>query len=273
LDPDYEVWLDDERGRVEERLARKKARRLSMLDGSRAVRQAPPAKPVELLPSPPAAAPLRMESDVEMAEVLDEAGVPVLSIRGAAKVEPTPTPARLSLLERLAKAKAEAAGAPTNGTPLTPISANDLPTLPGITSDEALSPGTALKSPGVQAIVQARLKLRLKLASEKKVFVYNQNESKAQELRRVLLEARARREAEETDTVLRKMDKDDRAREVRRRLMVEKMLAAETESERRARELKEKLLGERRAKILKETLRKRKVSQGQEASVPAISVR
>jgi E3 ubiquitin-protein ligase Topors len=218
-----------------------------------------------------------MDDDEKMEEMLDEAGLPVLSIRGAAKVEPVSSSARLSLLERLAKAKTEAAA--LNGAPLTPIftvkwevplkplTNGDVPTI----SDPTLSPGAALKSPGVRAIVQARLRLRLKLASEKKVFVYNQNESKAQELRRMLLEARARREADETDAVLRKLDKVDRAREVRRRLMVEKMMAAETESERRARELKERLMGERRAKGLRETLRKRK--SGQEGVAPAITVR
>ena len=55
--------------------------------------------------------------------------------------------------------------------------------------------------------------------------------------------------------------------------MVAKMMAAETESERRARELKEKLLGERKAKMLKEMLRERKKSQGESGIVPAISVR
>lgn len=214
-----------------------------------------------------------MDDDEGMQEVLDEAGIPVLSIRGASKAEITPTNLRLSLLERLAKAKAESA-ASKQSTQLpspTTIKVESLIPDPILTSSDT---GVSLKSPGVRAIVQARLKLRLKLASERKVFVYNQNESKAQELRRVLLEARARREAEETDAVLRKMDKIDRAREVRRRLMVEKMMAAETESERRARELKEKLMGERRAKVLREMLKKRKIQHenGQDGAI-AISVR
>jgi len=83
-------------------------------------------------------------------------------------------------------------------------------------------------------------------------------ESRAQTLRLQILEARARRETEETDAVLRRLDKVDRDREIRRRLMVEKMMNAETDNERRARELKEKLVGERKAKLLKEKLKEKK---------------
>ncbi|ORY27653.1 hypothetical protein BCR39DRAFT_594419 [Naematelia encephala] len=232
LDPDYEAWIEEEKRRESERLARK--RRPSM-----PVR---PKRPVELLPSPPEA-PLAMDVVVDPLELPEAA--PSLSIRGAAKVEPA---SRLKLVERLARAKAEA-------------ETNPIPPLPHSISDPSVSTiGTVLKSSGVRAIVQARLRLRQKLASEKQVFVYNQNETKAQELRRRLLEARARREAEETDAVLRKLDRADRAREIRRRLMVEKMMAAETEVERRQRELKEKLMGERKAKALREKLMQKKRS-------------
>ena len=213
-----------------------------------------------------------MDTDDGMAEVLDNSGIPVLSIRGAAKLESSITPTRLSLLARLAKAKAEAAASnDIDIAPTSPQNVDDTP-IKTSSSDPLQSPESALKSPGVRAIVQARLRLRLKLVSEKKAFVYNQNESKAQELRRMLLETRARREAEETDAVLRTMDRSDRAREMRRRLMAETMKAAETESERRARELKEKILGERKAKVLRETLKLRKASQGQEGVLRAAAV-
>jgi ketopantoate reductase len=45
---------------------------------------------------------------------------------------------------------------------------------------------------------------------------------------------------------------------VRRRLMVLKMMAAETEGERKQRELKEKLLGEKRRRMLRDLLLARK---------------
>ena len=271
MDPEYEEWLKGTKRRAEERTSRKKPRRLSLPEVSPSVREVRPPKRVELLPSPPVA-PLRMDNDDGMTEVLDNSGIPVLSIRGAAKVEPSIASIRLNLLERLAKAKAEAPA--SNGYHVAPVSPQkvDDTLIPPSSSDPLRSPESALKSPGVRAVVQARLRLRQKLVSEKQVFVYNQNESKAQELRRMLLEVRARREAEETDAVLRTMDRSDRAREIRRRLMAEKMKAAETESEKRARELKEKLLGERKAKVLKETLRMRKASQGQERVLHSVIV-
>ncbi|CAD6582864.1 MAG: hypothetical protein TREMPRED_003407 [Tremellales sp. Tagirdzhanova-0007] len=271
MDPEYVEWLEVKKRRAEERMSRKKARRSSLPLVSSPAREARPSKPVELLPSPPSA-PLRMDTDDGMAEVLDNSGIPVLSIRGAAKLESSITPTRLSLLARLAKAKAEAAASnDIDIAPTSPQNVDDTP-IKTSSSDPLQSPESALKSPGVRAIVQARLRLRLKLVSEKKAFVYNQNESKAQELRRMLLETRARREAEETDAVLRTMDRSDRAREMRRRLMAETMKAAETESERRARELKEKILGERKAKVLRETLKLRKASQGQEGVLRAAAV-
>ena len=263
LDPEYQAWLEEDKRRADERASRRKARRIPKPEAKESEK---PVKAIELLPSPPLA-PLRMDDDIGIGKVPDDAGLTVLSIRGASKVEPVPAPTtpRLSLLERLAKAKAEA---PTL-TPLTPISPLDgVSPLQHTPSDAT---GVSLKSPDVRAVVQARLRLRLKLASERKVFVYNQNESKAQELRRQLLEVRARREAEETDAVLRKMDRVDRAREVRRRLMVVKMMAAETESERRERELKERLMGERRARVLRETLRQRRESHGEGAVAIPVS--
>jgi E3 ubiquitin-protein ligase Topors len=107
-------------------------------------------------------------------------------------------------------------------------------------------------------VVRARLRLRLKLESERTSLKHSRDESKAQELRRVLLEAKARRQAAETDATLRKMDRLERKAEVRRRLMVLKMMAAETEGERKQRELKEKLLGEKRRRMLRDLLLARK---------------
>ena len=226
-------------------------------DRSRSLRawsqEAPPPQ-VELLPSPPPP-PLRMDEDALPA--------PSLTIRGAAAAP------RKTLLERLAAAKAEAADKAngTNGVNGTSPSDPVPPPLPHSISD----PSASTSPTGVRAAVQARLRLRLRLASEKKAYVYNQNESRAQALRAKILEAKARREATETDNVLRHMDRLDRAREIRRRLMVEKMMAAETEAERKARELKEKLMGEKKAKILREMLKERK--RGHDVAMPAIAVR
>jgi E3 ubiquitin-protein ligase Topors len=158
-----------------------------------------------------------------------------LSIKGAARdsVETK----RLTLLERLAKAKAEGSVKPS-------------PTPTGTSKPSAAIidtvDGAGTIDPDVKTIkgrgIRARIQLKIKLESEKKQFRHNVNESKAQALRRVLLENKARREAEETDLTLRRLDMIDRQREVRRRLMVLKMMAAETDQERRARELREKLL-------------------------------
>ena len=190
-----------------------------------------------------------------------------LTIRGAA----TTATARLTLLERLKKAKAEAAARSAGTTepeqltpPLEPALTPTIPTAP--------APEPAMSKPGVRAAVQARLRLRLKLASEKKTYVFNQNESRAQALRAQILEAKARREAAEPDETLKTLDRVDRAREIRRRLMVLRMMEAETDSERRARELKEKLMGEKKARMLREKLleRKRSASGGGPGAGPGV---
>lgn len=191
--------------------------------------------------------PLRMETEV--------AERPGLSIKGAAAGSEGPK--RLSLLERLAKAKAEGAAPTLPALPENPaeINAEDLidPTAP-----PALS--ARRSSSGLKETIRARLRLRLKLESERANYRHNIAESKAQELRRRLLEAKVIRQAAETDSVLKRMDRLDWQREVRRRLMVEKMMAAETEGERRARELKDRLSKEKRRKMLKELLLSRKKS-------------
>jgi E3 ubiquitin-protein ligase Topors len=64
-----------------------------------------------------------------------------------------------------------------------------------------------------------------------------------------LLEAKAKREAEETDLGLKRLDIIDRKKEVRRRLMVLKMMAAETDQERRARELRDRLMARKRGNL------------------------
>jgi E3 ubiquitin-protein ligase Topors len=212
---------------------------------------------MELLPSPPAV-PLRMDDDVKDEKEEDLNGA--LNIRGAAKVEPPVSAARKLLLEKLAKAKAESNSSSSILTER-PVNAQSID--PANQSEPLLS---SLSSPSVRAVVRARLKLRLKLASEKKQYT----ESRAQVLRIQILEARARREIQETDAVLKRLDRDDRAREIRRRLMVEKMMSAETDSERRARELKERLLGERKARLLKEKLREKR--KGQEGFVETVEV-
>ncbi|WVW79787.1 hypothetical protein I302_101757 [Kwoniella bestiolae CBS 10118] len=98
------------------------------------------------------------------------------------------------------------------------------------------------------------IRIKTRLETERVLYVKNTNESKAQELRRKILEHKARREKEQiesnygniaNDEVLRKMDSDERKREVRRRLMSLKMLSAETKAERRQRELKERLMKRR----------------------------
>lgn len=249
VDPEYAAELEAERKRREELREAKRVR----ANPTASAHTVPLRERigVELLPSPPRRA-LAMDEQVEDGSS-GSAAAPAagLSIRGAA---PT-APARLTLLERLKKAKAEAAvrESTKQGKTTPPLE----PVVPAATAD-ALEP--AMSKPGVRAAVQARLRLRLKLASEKKTYVFNQNESRAQALRAQILEAKARREAAEPDEVLKTMDKVDRAREVRRRLMVLKMMAAETDSERRARELKEKLMGEKKARMLREKLLERKRS-------------
>lgn len=172
---------------------------------------------VELLPSPPPA-PLRMEVEVEATPTPTEG---LIAIKGAAKDK------RLTLLERLAKAKAESALSQT-----TPASTPALETDPPV-----VSKGRGLR---------ARIQLKIKLESENKQFRHNLNTSKAQSLRLRLLQAKQAREAEETDVVLRKLDMEDRRKEVRRRLMVLKMMEAETGQERRARELRERLMARKK---------------------------
>lgn len=213
----------------------------------------PLIKRIELLPSPPPP-PLRMDEWEK--EESPSTEHPSISIRGAAAAPV----AKLTLFEKLQKAKAEAVSKNVDAPPTSVIYTP--PPLVHSTSDPAEA---AMSKPGVRAAVQARLRLRLKLASEKKAYVYNQNESRAQILRAQILEAKAKREADETDAVLRHMDKVDRAREVRRRLMVLKMMAAETDSERRARELKEKLMGDKKAKMLRMKLMERKKSGSADA--------
>jgi E3 ubiquitin-protein ligase Topors len=184
----------------------------------------------ELLPSPPPAA-LRMDEDPadHVAETT------ALTIKGAAR--DTAETKRLTLLERLAKAKAEGAVKPIPS----PVE-NDIPN-----TDVDMK---VIKGRGIRA----RIQLKIKLESEKKQFRHNVNESKAQALRHLLLESKARREAAETDLTLKRLDMIDRQREVRRRLMVLKMMAAETDQERRARELREKLLA-RKAMLKAESLK------------------
>lgn len=246
--------MKEEQKRQEERLLRRRAARERRMSS----RQDEKKQVIELLPSPPAeTAPLRMDDrPIPTGPRRLEKASPVISIKGAAKAVP---PARLALLEKLAKAKAEAQAQQQVTVADTIDEKPTIPLLPHSKSD----PTSSASNGGVRSAVLARLRLKLKLASEKKSYVFNQNESRAQALRAQILEARARRQATETDAVLRHMDKLDRAREVRRRLMVAKMMAAETESERRARELKDKLMGEKKARMLKEQLKKRKQSHGE----------
>jgi E3 ubiquitin-protein ligase Topors len=161
-----------------------------------------------------------------------ESETTMIAIKGAAKEQDLDK--RKKLLERLAKAKAQLAPPPLVSS--TPASAP----APSIDVGET-------KRARLTRDIRSRIQLKIKLESEKKQFRTNINESKAQELRRKLLEAKAKREAEETDLVLKRLDMIDRKREVRRRLMVLKMMAAETDQERRARELREKLVARKAA--------------------------
>ncbi|WVF66932.1 hypothetical protein IAT40_001675 [Kwoniella sp. CBS 6097] len=351
LDPEYAAWLDEEKRRDEERRKRKRARtrRASELDApSDGIKDREPKamrawgiKPkVELLPDhdhEPEALPLRMDEVLEgpvdadaeedqkpktSSNVVESRPPAALTIRGAARsadAVPTAPKARLTLLERLAKAKAEAAA----GTPATYVTATTekcsgqvslgsnksgskrasilerlakakaegasqspvagrsesittttitvsplaSPTIPlenamplppplphSISDPTSLSTSlSAASRGGLRAMVRARLALKLKLENEKASLRHNIAESKAKELRRLLLERKATREAEEVasnyggmDQVLKKMSTDERKREVRRRLMSLRVMEAETENERRSRELKEKLMAKKR---------------------------
>ncbi|KAK8861223.1 hypothetical protein IAR55_002042 [Kwoniella newhampshirensis] len=257
-----------------------KAKRVELLPS-------PPAKPHRL----EADEVFEEESEVEVDQqlVAPENGHGAgLTIKGAARIIETapPTTARQTLLERLARAKAAQAVAIGNGkvvssagpsaastssapvpasspiTNLSPISPS-IPILPTLKSlqppplpHSMSDPTSSRTATGVRAIVRARLKLRLKLETERAQFRRNVAESKAQELRRRLLEARAKREAQEEvegfggmDIVLKKMDTEERRKEVRRRLMRLKMIEAETESERRQRELREELLARKKGRV------------------------
>ncbi|WWC98942.1 hypothetical protein V866_005836 [Kwoniella sp. B9012] len=103
------------------------------------------------------------------------------------------------------------------------------------------------------------IRIKTRLETERIIYVKNTNESKAQELRRKILENKARREREQMesnyggmkdDKILSSMDVEERRKEVRRRLMRLKMLGAETEQERRARVLKERLMEKKRKSSL-----------------------
>ena len=203
-----------------------------------------------------------MDEDGAVADAVEETSAPGLTIKGASS---TLTAGRKTLLERLAAAKAEAAAKTAAEVSVQPL----VSPVTGPATNGSVFPTAATS---LRASVQARLRLRLKLASEKKAYVYKQNESRAQALRAMILESKARRAVEEEDAVLRYMDRLDRAREIRRRLMVEKMMAAETESEKRARELKDKLLGAKRAKVLREQLQSRKTSGNGNANPVAVAV-
>jgi E3 ubiquitin-protein ligase Topors len=277
LDPEYEDWLNERRRREEDRYMARKRRRVSVSVSRDNVSQPLRArsKPVELMPSP-TAVPLRMDDDevkvgavevTEDVETTEEEANGSLNIRGASKVE-----------AQIPKAE----NALSKPTPVPEPSASDilqeqtLNTLPytnsqdGETSQDKQPPLSTLppvfSSPSARTALRARLKLRLKLANEKKSYT----ESRAQTLRLQILENRARREAEETDAVLRRLDKGDRDKEIRRRLMVEKMLSAETESERRARVLKERLVGERKERLLKEKLKMKRKANEPEGDIVVI---
>ncbi|KAK6906980.1 hypothetical protein I203_100969 [Kwoniella mangroviensis CBS 8507] len=103
------------------------------------------------------------------------------------------------------------------------------------------------------------IRIKTRLETERIIYVKNTNESKAQELRRRILQNKAKREKEQMesnfggmkdDKILSSMDVEERKKEVRRRLMRLKMLGAETEQERRARVLKERLMEKKRKSSL-----------------------
>jgi E3 ubiquitin-protein ligase Topors len=171
-----------------------------------------------------------VEADQAQADA-QRAEASLLTIKGAARDGADIK--RLTLLERLAKAKAERAAAASTLT------------IPSPTPIEEEPPPITTKGRGLRA----RIQLKIKLESENKQFRHNLNTSKAQALRTRLLEAKAKREAEETDLGLKRLDIIDRKKEVRRRLMVLKMMAAETDQERRARELRDRLMARKRGNL------------------------
>lgn len=275
LDPEYAAWLEDEQKRARERDLRRRARRAT-LDRARVQGAAVGAGPgmrtwgplkagVELLPSPE-----KEREGVMVVDVLEHGSEkrsdevskrPGLSIRGSAE---DAAARRLSLHQRLAMVKAEAKARIFAADPSS-VDARP-PSPPGPDPASLLPPAAAtalaLKSPGVRTIVLARLRLRLKLAAERRALTHNTNETRAQELRRVILERRAARTAREQDAALRELDREDRKRELRRRLAVEMMRLAETEGERRERELRDKVAGAKRARVLKEALKARRAGLG-----------
>ena len=177
MSPGSKKRIDDKKRRI----ARRRSRRRSTIDlherdaglrGWSQVEEVPAVQKVELLPSPPPA-PLRMDENATMETAVagDDCQTNGLNIRGAAAA------LRRTLLERLAAAKAEAAGK-TNGSAVT-----EGALVVDTTTDPLASASTNISPTGVRAAVQARLRLKLKLASEKKAYVFNQNESHAQALR------------------------------------------------------------------------------------------
>lgn len=265
--------MEEQKRRREERIERKRRTRYDEREEHSRGGEGRPmrewGRKVELLPSPPPAS-LRMDysptvtvqSEADGGSVMENrqarAAAKLLSIKGAAKDLAAP-PAnvngnmteadtkRQKLLDRLAKLKSEY----TTKTPPLSDHKND-PAIPPTDGDGDGDGGAepdvdveveVVKGRGTsRSINRARIQLKLKLESEKKTFRHSLNISKAQELRQRLLETKARREAEETDATLRRLDLVDRKRELRRRLMVVKMMAAETGQERRARELRERLM-------------------------------
>ena len=278
IDPEYAHWLDEEKQRAEDR----KTRRLSVNGSKMRAWEVPvtKAEPIELLPSP-SPKPLRMDGGPREDFLQEQRPSVGLTIKGSA-VPKDPESRRLSLLERLANAKAQQSPSSpiTNGHhPPSPVPA-DMPTTladrhaillerlarakaeaiaANAIVQEVLSSALPMEEAYIEETDQvfsplddkdrlrARIRLRTKLELEKASLRKNVNESKAQELRRRLLEAKAKRDAEETDSVLKRMDRAERAAEIRRRLMAVKMMAAETEAERKARELKERLLSRKKS--------------------------
>ncbi|WWC87479.1 uncharacterized protein L201_002368 [Kwoniella dendrophila CBS 6074] len=211
--------------------------------------------------------------------------------RARAKTENIPpivngTARKLSLAEKLANLKAEQAN---NGIPVTtsPIEEKPVISPPPIIHSKSDPTYGGSGGGGLTESIRRRKSIKSKLKNEKDILIIrNDNESKAQELRRRLIERRTKKEnlqverlkslksriqikrkqqqqnneennitdslndeskmenegIIEVDEVLLKMNYEERKKELRRRLMKLKMLNAETDSERKQRELKEKLL-------------------------------
>ncbi|RXK37011.1 hypothetical protein M231_05718 [Tremella mesenterica] len=291
VDPDYLDYIEVQRQREEERMKRRQAKRDRWQVGrmgsvtQNVVEQE--KERIELLPSPPRTNMVDVDTTQESTVgILDNVDVNLtrsggISIKGASNHVNGQKQKRLTLLERLAKAKSESQGL-SNLPSTTSLNSNSNSNVQHDVSHISIldqtrtqaieqenqtrtqtieednetdrKPNSRIEEEKVQTkkslkeMKRSRMKLRLKLENEKASYKFKTNQSRAYALRSRLLLSKARRAAKEEDSSLRDLDKVERFKEIRRRLMVLKMMQAETIVERRARELKAKLMEKRKGK-------------------------